>query len=285
LHATPRHPTIEGAEILAYRAAGLWEIPMSEPVQVACDGAIATVVLSNPGRLNALTRRAWQMLGDAMLALSADDAIRCVVLRGAGEAFAAGADIAEFANERADAAQAMAYDRVVNRAARAIADCRHPTVAMIIGPCIGGGLEIAAVCDLRICGESSRFGVPINRLGLTIAYPELKGLLALAGRATTLEILLEGRVMGAAEAHAKGLVTRVVADDRVEAEALATARRIADGAPQVNRCHKAMIRRLEQGNALSERDIVDSYAVYDSADFRAGVAAFIAKTKPSFEGR
>jgi len=225
------------------------------------------------------------MLGDAMLALSVDDAVRYDVLSGAGEAFAAGANIAEFANERADAGQAMDYDRVVNRAARAIVDCRHPTVAMIIGPCVGGGLEVAAVCDLRICGESSRFGVPINRLGLTIAYPELKGLLALAGRATTLEILLEGRVMGAAEAYGKGLVTRVVADGQVEAEALATARRIADGAPLVNRLHKAMIRRLGEAAPPSERDVVDSYSVYDSADFRAGVAAFIAKTKPNFEGR
>jgi enoyl-CoA hydratase len=258
---------------------------MSDPVQVRHDGAIATVVLSNPGRLNALTRQAWQMLGDAMLALSGDTTLRCVVLRGVGDAFAAGADIGEFARERADAAQAMDYDRIVNRATRAIADCLHPTVAMIIGPCVGGGLEVAAVCDLRICGASSRFGVPINRLGLTIAYPELKGLLALAGRATTLEILLEGRVMGAAEAYAKGLVNRVVADDQVEAEALATARRIADGAPLVNRCHKAMIRRVEQGGALTARDVADSYAVYASADFRAGVGAFIAKTKANFEGR
>lgn len=258
---------------------------MPDPVQVTRDGAIATVVLSNPGKLNALTRRGWQMLGDAMLALSADDSARCVVLRGAGDAFAAGADIDEFAQERAHPAQAMDYDRVVNRATRAIADSLHPTVALIKGPCVGGGLEVAAVCDLRICGESSRFGVPINRLGLAIAYPELAGLLALAGRATALEILLEGRVMGAAEAYAKGLVTRVVPDDQVEAEALATARRIADGAPLVNRLHKAMIRRLEQDSPLSARDVADSYAVYDSADFRAGVAAFIAKTKPNFEGR
>jgi len=220
-----------------------------------------------------------------MLALSADTALRCVVLRGAGDAFAAGADISEFASERAGPAQAMDYDRVVNRATRAIAESLHPTVALIRGPCVGGGLELAAVCDLRICGESSRFGVPINRLGLAIAYPELAGLVALVGRAAALEILLEGRVMGAAEAHAKGLVTRVVPDDRVEDEAFAAARRIADGAPLVNRLHKRMIRRLEQAGALSERDIADSYAVYGSADFRAGVAAFIAKTRPIFEGR
>ncbi len=259
---------------------------MADPVRVTCDGDVAIVALSNPGKLNALNRDAWAQLGDAMLALSADDAVRCVVLRGEGsEAFAAGADISEFERERADAAQAEAYDRVVNRATRAIAECRHPTMAMIMGACVGGGLEIAAVCDLRICGESSRFGVPINRLGITIAYAELKGLLALVGRATALEILLEGRVMGAAEAHAKGLVTRVVADDRVEAEAMAAARRIAAGAPLVNRTHKQMIRRLEQGTPIDDRDIRDSYAVYGSEDFRTGVAAFLAKAKPDFRGR
>lgn len=259
---------------------------MADPVRITRDGDIAIVALSNPGKLNALGREAWERLGDAMLALSADDAVRCVVLRGEGsEAFAAGADISEFERDRADAVQAQAYDRIVNRATRAIAECRHPTLAMIMGPCVGGGLEIAAVADLRICGESSRFGVPINRLGLTIAYPELRGLLALAGRATALEILLEGRVMGAAEAHAKGLVTRVVADDRVEDEAMAAARRIAAGAPLVNRTHKQMIRRIEQGTPIDDRDIRDSYAVYGSEDFRIGVAAFLAKAKPDFRGR
>lgn len=259
---------------------------MHQPILITRNGDIAIVALSNPGRLNALNRDAWMQLGDAMLALSADDAVRCVVLRGEGsEAFAAGADISEFERERADAAQAEAYDRIVNRATRAIAECRHPTVAMIMGACVGGGLEIAAVCDLRICGESSRFGVPINRLGITIAYAELRGLLALVGRATALEILLEGQVMGAAEAHAKGLVTRVVADGRVEGEAMAAARRIAAGAPLVNRTHKQMIRRLEQGTPIDDRDIRDSYAVYGSEDFRTGVAAFLAKTKPDFRGR
>jgi enoyl-CoA hydratase len=97
-----------------------------------------------------------------------------------------------------------------------IADCRHPTIAMIKGICVGGGLELAVMCDLRICGESSRFGVPINRLGVIMAYPEITALIDLVGRATALEILLEGRVFGAAEAKEKRLVTRVVADGKVE---------------------------------------------------------------------
>lgn len=249
------------------------------------DGDIAVVTLSNPGRLNALNLESWKALGTALIEASADESVRCVVIRGEGDAFAAGADIAEFANERATGEQAFAYDQWVNRATKAIAECRHPTLALIKGPCVGGGLEIAAMCDLRICGRSSRFGVPINRLGLTIAYPELKGLLALVGRAVTLEILLEGRVFGAEEALAKGLVTRMVADDQVEGEAMTAARRIADGAPLVNRWHKDYVRRLERGDPLTAAEVRGAYLCYDSEDFKTGVAAFLAKRKPAFKAR
>jgi enoyl-CoA hydratase/carnithine racemase len=158
-------------------------------------------------------------------------------------------------------------------------------VAQIHGICVGGGLEIAGLCDLRICGESSRFGVPINRLGLVMAYAEIGSLIALAGEAVALEILLEGRVFDAAEAKDKGLVTRVVADDQVEAEAKATAQRIAEGAPLVARWHKKFVRRLESGEPLLKEEIDESYACYGTEDFRTGYRAFLAKTKPEFEGR
>lgn len=167
---------------------------MASGIIVERDGGIATVALSNPGKLNALDRAMWSGLATAMQQLSADDTLRCVVLRGAGdEAFAAGADIAEFATERADAAQAAKYGALIHAAMQAVARCRHPVIALIKGACVGGGLEIAAMCDLRICGESSRFGVPIKNLGLTMGYGELQGVLAVAGRAVVLEILLEGR--------------------------------------------------------------------------------------------
>src|SRR6185436_2815356 len=167
----------------------------------------------------------------------------------------------------------------------AFAQCRHPLVAMIKGICVGGGLEIAANCDLRICGTSSRFGAPVNKLGLVMAHAELQGLLQLVGRATALEILLEGRVFDAQEAKDKGLVTRIVPDDQVEEEANATARRIADGAPLVARWHKQFIRRIESGEKLTEADVKENYACYDTEDFRTGVAAFLAKKKPEFKGR
>jgi enoyl-CoA hydratase/carnithine racemase len=259
---------------------------MTDIVHTTRDGAIVTVVLNRPERMNALNRGAWERLGDIMLDLAQDHKVRCIVLRGAGtRAFAAGADIAEFQNERASAAQARAYDKWVTRATEALLGCPHPIVAMIMGACAGGGLEIAAMCDLRIAGTSSRFGVPINRLGNTIAYPELAVLLALVGRAAALEILLEGRMFAAEEAFAKGLVTRVVPDKKVENETYATARRIAAGAPLVNRWHKKFIRRIESGRALSEADLTENYACYDSEDFREGVRAFLAKEKPAFKGR
>jgi enoyl-CoA hydratase/carnithine racemase len=257
-----------------------------ESLLVTRSGGIATVTLNNPARLNALDMSMWRALGRTMSALSSEDDLRCVVLRGAGgRAFAAGADIAEFATERGNARQAKEYGTLIHEAMQAVARCRHPTVALIEGACIGGGLEIAAMCDMRICGESSRFGVPVNRLGLTMAYGELEGLLALAGRAVTLEILLEGRVFGAQEAYAKRLVNRVVGDAEVERAAYATAERIAAGAPLVARWHKQFVERLTPRVELSSDAWDEGFACFDTEDYREGVAAFLAKRKPRFGGR
>ncbi len=259
---------------------------MPDPILITRDGAIATVMLNRPERLNALDKAMWARLGEAMRALSADDALRCVVVRGAGgKAFAAGADIAEFAAERANSGQAKGYGDIIHDTMQAIARCRHPTVALIRGACVGGGLEIAAMCDLRVCGQSSRFGIPVSKLGLTMAYGELMGLLALAGRAVVLEILLEGRVFDADEAYRKGLVNRVVPDDKVEDEAYAIARRIADGAPLVNRWHKQFIERLTVHAQLTPDEWDEGFACFDTADYKEGVDAFLKKRKPDFKGR
>ena len=257
-----------------------------DPILVTRDGAVATVALNNPDKLNALNQAMWQRLGNVMRELSAEENLRCIVLRGAGnKAFASGADISEFATERANSLQAKAYGESIHGAMRAIADCRHPTVALIQGVCVGGGLEIASMCDLRICGASSRFGVPVNRLGLVMAYGEMQGLMMLVGRATALEIMLEGRVFGAEEAREKGLVNRVVPDDKVIEEAYATARRIADGAPLAARWHKRFINRLGDPRPLTEAERDESYACFDTEDFRIGYRAFLAKKKPEFKGQ
>ena len=257
-------------------------------IDVTRDGDIATVALNNPGKLNALSIAMWRELARAMRDLSADEALRCIVLRGAShDAFAAGADIEEFVAARATLDQARTYHHdFVGSVLKAVGECRHPTIAMIQGACVGGGLEIACNCDLRISGESGRFGVPINRLGFAIAYDELAGLLALAGRAVAAEILLEGRVWNADEAFAKGLLTRVVADAEIQRETYATARRIADGAPLVARWHKQFIRRLAiSAPPLTAAEKDANFDYLKTEDYRQGIDAFISRKKPTFKGK
>lgn len=286
------------------------------------EDAIVRVTLSHPGRLNAMTVGMWQELARVFTALTQDDGVRCVVVQGAGEDFAAGADIREFPRYRADQAGVMHYHTgILAPALRAIAGCVHPVIALIRGVCVGGGLEIASQCDLRIAARTARFGVPINRLGFPMAPDEMQGLLALAGPAVTLEILLEGRVFGADEAFSKGLLTRVVDDAGLEADVTALAQRLARGAPLAARINKETVRRLTKGPAaaagvsdlgahmvkpdpgahmvkrqasaapvshgvtpLSQDELDHLFRYAETHDHREGVAAFLAGRKPQFSG-
>ena len=250
------------------------------------DGEIATLTLNNPGKLNAINLVMWNQLAENMAKISVDRNIRCVVLRGSGaDAFAAGGDLEEFVTGRTTLDQALHYHGQVARALRAIDDCPHPSVALIQGACIGGGLEIAGVCDFRICGESARFGAPINRLGFSMYPGEMEGLLRLVGPAVLKEILLEGRILSATEAYAKGLVTRIVSDQQTEEEAYATARRICAGAPLVAGWHKQWIRRLLDDRPLSDEEKAASFAFLDTEDYKEGLSAFLEKRKPQFKAR
>lgn len=258
---------------------------MTGSILVARDGDIATVTLHNPDKLNAVNFAMWRDLAAAMTELSADDSLRCVVLTGTGEAFAAGGDIEEFITQRATLALARNYHDQVGAALDAVRDCRHPTVALIRGACIGGGLEIAGNCDLRIASEGAKFGAPINKLGFSMYPGEMSGLLALAGPAVISEILLEGRILNASDAYAKGLLTRVVPDAQLADEAYAAARRIAAGAPLVARWHKQWMRRLLTGAPLTESEKDQSFAFLATADYKEGLEAFLAKRKPLFKGQ
>ena len=259
---------------------------MSGTIACTRHGAIATVTLTNPGKLNAVDLAMWQSLATTVNTLSADDDIRCIIICGEGDlAFAAGGDLDEFRTQRDTIDHAMAYHTQVAGALRAVADCRHPTLAMIRGACIGGGLEIAGQCDLRICGESARFGAPINKLGFSMYPGEMEGLMRLAGAATVLEILLEGRILSAAEAYAKGLVTRVVPDTAVSDETLASAHRICAGAPLVAGWHKQWVRRLQQNTPLTDEELRASFEFLATDDYREGLDAFLEKRCPVFLGK
>ena len=259
---------------------------MTDTVLIERKGAIATVILNRPDKLNALNRPMWTGLGESMRALSEEDDLRAVVVRGAGhEAFCPGHDIDEFETELGTHDAAVEYGYLMRDTVVALRDCRHPTVALIEGICVGGGLELALACDLRISGTSGRFGLPISRIGVALAYPFMEMLVETVGSPTALEILLEARVFDAAEAKDKGLVTRVVADGEVETEAYAAAKRIAGGAPLANRWNKKFARRLAQPVPLSDEEFRESLAWADTDDFRAGYRAFLEKKKPVFEGR
>ena len=259
---------------------------MADTIMVERTDDIATVILNRPQKLNAFTKDMWKLLGETLDELSLDTEVRCIVLRGAGDrAFCPGNDISEFTEQRSNAEQAEAYGELMHKSIGTLRDCATPTVAMIKGACVGGGLEVAGLCDIRICGESSRFGAPINKLGLVMAYPEISCLRDLVGPQVALEILLEGRIMDAPEALQKGLVSRIVADDEVEAEAMATARRIADGAPLVHRWHRKFLDRLADPTPLSDAEKKECFACFDTEDFRTGYQAFLDKKKPEFKGR
>lgn len=260
---------------------------MNPEIRIDSADGIATVTLCNPAKLNAVNASMWRGLRSAMEVIAADDELRCVILRGAGDdAFAAGGDIEEFVRVRATVDDALHYhDELVATALEAIRNCALPTVAAIRGACIGGGLEIAGCCDLRIAGESSRFGAPINRLGFSMYPGEMAGLLALVGPAVVLEILLEGRILGAREALQKGLLSRVVDDERVFDEASACARRICAGAPLVARRHKQWVKRLMRGEPLSAAEKRSAFDFLATEDYREGLEAFFGKRTPVFHGR
>ena len=250
------------------------------------DGPIATVIFNRPEQRNAVNLAVWRGIGDVMNELSADDDLRCIVLRGAGEkAFVAGADISEFENERKGRAKGKIYGTAVTTGLHAIGECRHPTVAMIKGFCIGGGVEIATRCDIRVCGTSSKFGIPSNKLGLVVSHAELEALVAVVGRGFAYEILLRGEIFGADEAHRMGLVQHLVADDEVEATSLEIAKGIAARAPLTNRWHKEAILRLDDPAPITEAERDSAYNCYDSADFLEGYRAFMEKRQATFKGK
>ena len=247
------------------------------------DNSVATVHLNRPDKRNALTLDMWRQLAGAFEALQLDQSLRCVVVRGAAGNFAAGADLAEFPTLRATADQAEAYGRVMITALAAVRDCLHPTIAAIEGLCIGGGLEIALMCDLRLATADSRYGIPIQKVGVAMPYPELAILTQMLGRSTMLSLLLEGQLHDATWAQQHGLVTRITAD--MEADLAATAGRILSGSPVSHRHHKAFTRLAAESLANLDPDAVRrSYKAVETEDYREGIAAFLERRTPKFPG-
>ncbi len=214
-------------------------------IRVDVTRPLATVQLAAAARDAALDLAGWRSLAEAFEALSERADVQCVVVRGAGgRAISAGSDGSAFSPESGEPSDAQAYSDAVSSALRAVRACRHPTVAVIEGMCGGEDLDIAACCDLRVCGESSRFGAPIERSGSAASDEGLGPLAQLLGGSPALKTLRSGALIDAEHARTVGLVNRVHPDRAVVEQGCGLAARIAAGAPLVNRAHKKVLRRL-----------------------------------------
>jgi enoyl-CoA hydratase len=254
--------------------------------QAADAQGIARLTLSHPGKLNALNVAMWQELRQHLAHIAHQPPPRAIVVAGDGGTFVAGGDIEEFPQFRFQAdTLAEFHESVVAPALLALWQCDVPLIAQIDGACVGGGLEIAACCDIRICGHGSRFGVPIAKLGFPMAPLEIEIVARVIGETLLRELLLEARVLDATEAQQRGLVNRVVTDDQVASEAQASAERIARLSPQAMRLNKQALRRFAPIGLPPSRpeERHAHYAYAPSVEHREGLSAFNEKRPARFD--
>ena len=256
--------------------------PAAPSVRVEREGALALVTLSNPARLNAMTRAMWLQLRAAFDALDADAQLRCVLIRGEGGAFCAGGDISEYPSFRFDEAQLANFHEVeVWGALQALLDCPVPVVAQIEGACMGAGLEIASCCDIRLAGSACRFGAPIAKLGFPMAPREAALVRGAVGDVLARDMLFCAGVHSAQRLYEAGFLIHVLPDGDVAGEALAIAERIQALAPLAARANKRSFALL-QAAQLPPELLADAYRYAGVAEHREGITAFLEKRAPDF---
>ncbi|TXJ17399.1 MAG: enoyl-CoA hydratase [Afipia sp.] len=252
------------------------------------DGNVGYVIFNNPERRNAMSLEMWEATTRLMDAYARDDSIRVVVLAGAGDkAFVAGADISKFGDERASEEGVRKYNDAVEAAYASVHEFPKPTIAMIRGFCVGGGMGIASCCDLRIASEDARFAVPAAKLGLGYGYPGVKRLMDIVGPSFTKEIFFTARLFDVMEAVEMGLVNRVIENGELEFYVKDYAATIAANAPLTVDSIKFIVGEACKDELKRDmkrcEDMVD--ACFKSEDYKEGRAAFMEKRKPVFKGR
>jgi len=261
---------------------------MSDLILVERDEAIATVVFNRPRMRNAISLGMWGEIARATEERAKDDAVRAVVYRGAGtEAFASGADISEFEDNRKDAETALAYGRTTEAAYSAIRDCPKPTVAMIFGFCMGGAMAVAMACDLRFAAGGARFAIPAAKLSIIYPVEAVRQLVGLVGPAHAKDILFSARTLAADEALRIGLIQRLVPPGELVAHTYDYLRQVSVNAPLSVRGSKAQIQAIAEGLGDEHRRQLGALQLetFNSHDYREGTRAFLEKRPPRFEGR
>jgi enoyl-CoA hydratase len=251
------------------------------------EGGVGFVVFNNPERHNAVSLEMWEAAKRILDDFAADNDIRVIVLTGAGgKAFVSGADISKFENERATVEAQRAYNAKTDATYTSIAEFPKPTIAMIRGYCIGGGLGLATCCDLRICTDNSRFAVPAAKLGIGYGYNGLKRLVDIVGPAFAKEIFYTARQFDAKEAADMGLVNRVVPQAELEAYVTSITDMICANAPLTIKAVKGtvseILREDSKRNLARSAELVE--ACFKSSDYTEGRTAFMQKRKPVFTG-
>lgn len=260
----------------------------TERLIVEQQGPIGWVVFNNPDRRNAVSVDMWEALPGALDRFESDPDVRAIVLAGAGDkAFVSGADISQFDQARADRAGVQRYEEIAEGAQLRLQQCEQPVLAMIRGYCLGGGLNIALACDLRIAADDARIGIPAARLGLAYRASSTKNLVDTVGPASAREVLLTGRQFDAVEALAMGLVNRVVPAASLQDAVLDYCAMFADNAPLTMRTAKRIIRELLKPHAEFDAAACRRYVqeCFESADYAEGRRAFKEKRRPKFSGK
>ncbi len=260
---------------------------MSAQVRLEREGPIGWLIFDHPERRNAIHRAMWEVIPERVATLDADESVRVIVMRGAGDvAFVAGADISEFEQSRIGPG-ARDYDKLTERAFRSLGNAQKPLIAMIHGFCIGGGSGIALHADMRYAADDAVFAIPPARLGLGYSATNVETLVGVVGQAFAREILFTARRYDAEAAARMGLVHQVLQKAELEDFVRELALQVADNAPLTLRAAKRCLGELRVAPAERDDAAVATaiQACFDSEDYAEGVAAFLAKRRPVFRGR
>ena len=261
-------------------------LELTEKIIARKEGAVGWLIFNNPERRNAVSVDMWEAIPKVFDEFEADPQIRVIVLAGSGDkAFVSGADISQFEKQRSSEDAVQRYEDLAEAAQARLQGCDKPLIAMIRGYCLGGGLNIAVLCDLRIAADDARFGIPAAKMGLGYRASSMKNLVDIVGAAYAREIMITARQFTAAEAKEMGLANRVVPASELESFTRKLCEEIAGNAPLTMRSAKRIIREVVKTEYDAAKCKAWAKECFDSEDYKEGRKAFMEKRKPAFKGK